>query len=104
MPLTTPSTTSLVIHTLAVGVKPCRRLRRASSVVIRGLVDHTRRKTRGKLANAPGTCFRLKPSFSFPLLPLSIPLNALSCCCIEPPALSIVSEDIVTTGPEDHYT
>src|SRR5712692_9008868 len=77
IPITTLSITRPVIQTLRAGVKPCNRLRTPMSAVNSALVDQTRRRTRGKLVNAPITC--LTPIFSFDLLCFAL---SLSLVCI----------------------
>lgn len=54
--LTTLSITRAVIVTLTAGIKPRTRLNKASELVSHPSVDHTRRKTRGRLVNASKTC------------------------------------------------
>src|SRR5947207_8678117 len=80
MPCTTPSTTSLVIHTLAAGANPCKRLSTARESVSIQLVDHTSFITLGRLMKAPGICLKLKPSSSLRRLsPLLLDLLTRSC-------------------------
>jgi len=50
-------------------MKPCARLKRPNITVSTELVDHTRRKTRGRLAKAAGTLLMLNFSFASELGP-----------------------------------
>ena len=52
------------IETLRAGMTPCTTLNTPNSVVNNALVDHTRRTTRGKLANEPGIFLMLNFSSS----------------------------------------
>src|SRR5204863_8740280 len=56
---TTLSITRPLIVTVMAGMKPCARLKSPRINVSTALVDHTRRNTRGKLANAAGTFLKL---------------------------------------------
>src|SRR6266700_4610476 len=82
MPCTTPSTTSLVIHTLAAGANPCKTLSTAREIVSTQLVDHTNLITLGRLMKAPGICLKLKPSSSL-RRPSPLLLDPLTRSCMQ---------------------
>src|SRR5205823_9857353 len=97
MPNTTLSITRPLIQTLAAGVKPCKRLKIPNRAVRSALVDHTKRRTRGKLLIAPVICFMLKPWFWLPgLLPPTPGINCI--CCFIGENLPIFNEYTLKKG------
>ena len=77
---TTLSITRPLIVTVMAGMKPCARLKSPRINVSTALVDHTRRNTRGKLANAAGTFLMLNFSSVRGPGPLE---EKIICCFME---------------------